>query len=285
MSPAPANSIRRALFRRVGARRTALKDSSFRTALRTDPGAPALLLSPHWDDAVLDCWSVLSSEDELNVVNVFAGMGPVGRLTLWDSITGASDAAEQTRARIAEDALALARANRKPLNLPFLDNQYRTGPGPALEQLDRALVAEVPSASRVYVPAGLGSHPDHLLVRHYGRMVSRTGMPVTLYADLPYCVAHGWPDWVEGSEPEPTRDVDAFWRSFLQGVPEMPPLRSAHVERLDADAASAKLAAMITYRTQFPAMNGGARQLLADPSTHGLEVHWELLRADAHAPS
>jgi hypothetical protein len=128
----------------------------------------------------------------------------------------------------------------------------------------------------VYVPAGLGSHPDHQLVRRYGRMLFRAGMPVTLYADLPYCVTHGWPHWVEGREPEPTRNVNAFWLSYLDGVPEMPSLPSAHVERLDETSARAKLEAMVCYHTQFPALDGGARKMLSDPAIHGFEVRWEL---------
>jgi LmbE family N-acetylglucosaminyl deacetylase len=266
-------------------RRAAHEEKGFHTSVRTDPHAPELVLSPHWDDAVLDCWSVLSSDRELNVVNVFAGTPAAGRLTLWDAVTGATDSAQRTAERAAEDAVALARAGRKPLNLPFLDAQYRTPPGPSLEAIDRALSAEVDRASRVYVPAGLGSHPDHLLVRRYGRMLWRAGMPVTLYADLPYCVLHGWPHWVEGGEPEPNRNIDAFWLSYLDDVPEMPPLRRAHVERLDEPTASAKLEAMICYRTQFPALNGGAKQLLSDPAIHGYEVRWELARDDGERPA
>lgn len=277
MPPTSANSLQRALRRRIQARRVARRDSHFHTILRVDPQAPALVLSPHWDDAVLDCWSLLTGAQECTVVNIFAGSPPPGFLTLWDAITGASDSAEQTRARLAEDASALALAKRTPVNLPFLDNQYRTQPGPPLEQLDRALCAQVPGASHVYVPAGVGGHPDHKLVRRYGRMLVRAGMPVTLYVDLPYCVTHGWPHWVDASEPDPNLNVDAFWLSFLDGVPEMPPLRSAHVERLDDDDAAAKLAAMRSYRTQFPALNGGAKQMLADPAVHRFEVRWELV--------
>jgi LmbE family N-acetylglucosaminyl deacetylase len=272
------NSLPRKLYRRLRARRSASEEASFNTGLRADPSAPELVLSPHWDDAVLDCWSLLSSDRELRVVNVFAGVPTPGRLTLWDNITGASDSAERARERLAEDAVALERAGRKPLNLPFLDAQYRPPPPPTLEQIDRAVSNAVPSVSHVYVPAALGSHPDHVLVRRYGRMLARAGLPVSLYADVPYCVTHGWPHWVEGREPDANRNVDAFWQSFLDGVPEMPPLRSAHVERLDQAGASAKLAALICYRTQFPAMNGGAKELLADPAIHGFEVRWELVR-------
>jgi hypothetical protein len=276
--PARADSLRHAVHRRILARRVALKDSRVRTDMRADTRAPALLLSPHWDDAVLDCWSLLRSDRELNVVNVFAGSPSPGHVTLWDSITGATDSAMRTRERMAEDATALTRANRKPMNLPFLDNQYRTRAGPTLEQLDRALSAHVPSASRVYVPAGLGGHTDHLLVRRYGRVLLHAGLPVTLYADLPYCVLHGWPHWVDGSEPEPCLNVDAFWMSFLASVPEMPPLRSAEVEHLYESMASDKLAAMRCYHTQFTALNGGAkRQLLTDPAIHGYELRWDLV--------
>jgi hypothetical protein len=277
MSP---QSLPRKLYRSIRARRASSEESRFDTRLKTDPQAPELVLSPHWDDAVLDCWSLLASDRELNVVNVFAGAPAPGRLTLWDSITGAADSAERAHERMAEDAIALACAKRTPLSLPFLDAQYRKPPAPTLDQLDLALTKMVQSASRVYVPAGLGSHPDHLLVRRYGRMLLRAGVPVTLYADLPYCVVHGWPHWVEGGEPEPNRNVDAFWQSYLDGVPEMPPLRSAHVERLDEPTAAAKLEAMVCYRTQFPALNGGARQMLADPAIHGFEIRWKLDRDD-----
>jgi LmbE family N-acetylglucosaminyl deacetylase len=269
-------TLPRALYRRQRARRVASEESRFHTRLRVDPHAPQLVLSPHWDDAILDCWSLLSSAQAVNVTNVFAGIPAPGRVTLWDSITGASDSAERAGERLAEDAIALARAGRKPFSLPFLDAQYRRGAAPTLDELDRAVSAEIAGASHVHAPAALGAHPDHKLVRRYGRMLRRAGMPVSLYADLPYCVLHGWPDWVEGREPEPNRNVDAFWLSFLEGVPEMPPLRSARVERLDGPSASAKLQAMACYRTQFPALDGGTSQVLSNPAIHRLEVRWEL---------
>ena len=96
------------------------------------------------------------------------------------------------------------------MNLPFLDSQYRrVGAAPELAQMDAAIAEHAPAASRVYVPAGIGNHPDHQLVRRYGRALNRAGLPVTLYADLPYCVLHGWPSWVDGRDPDPHRDADA----------------------------------------------------------------------------
>jgi hypothetical protein len=109
-------------------------------------------------------------------------------------------------------------------------------------------------------------------------------MPVALYADLPYCVFHGWPHWVDGREAEPNRNVDPFWSQFLPGAAEMPALREARVLRLDDDAARAKLDAMSAYATQFPALSFGGRGMLADPEIHRYEVSWELgAGADAHS--
>jgi LmbE family N-acetylglucosaminyl deacetylase len=272
--------IPRDLYRRSRALRASREEAHFHTRLRVEPGAPALVLSPHWDDAVLDCWGLLSGEAAVRVLNVFAGVPAPGRLTLWDAITGASESAQRARERIAEDARALAKANREQLNLAFLDAQYRPPPAPSLHELDLAVTEEVASASRVYAPAGLGAHPDHLLTRRYARALHRAGVPVTLYADLPYCILHGWPEWVDGRAPDPHRNVDAFWLSFIEDVPEMPPLRSAHVERLDPAGAAAKLDALRCYETQFAALSYGARGLLEDPALHGFEVSWELISED-----
>lgn len=275
-NPRGLAGLPRKLYRRSLALRRAREESRFRPRLRVDTGAPELLLSPHWDDAVLDCWALLSDRRELEVVNVFAGTPAPGRLTVWDAITGASDSAERTRERLAEDAVALARARRTPHNVALLDAQYRPPDGRVgLEELDGAVSAAVPAASRVYAPAAIGSHADHLLARTYARMLRRAGMPVTLYADLPYCVLHGWPEWVDGTPPDAHRNVDAFWLSCLKDVPEMPDLRAAEVVRLDPLKAAAKLDAMRCYATQFACLNYGG-SLLIDPAIHAYEVRWQL---------
>jgi len=251
----------------------------FRTALRFDAGSPGLLLSPHWDDAVLDCWNELSGGEPLAVANLFAGTPPPGRLAGWDAITGARDSAERTRERRAEDARALARTERVPVSLPLLDNQYRQGARPpSLGEIDGLLAREMQSVSRVYAPAAIGAHPDHRLARLYARRLLAAGIPVTLYADLPYCVLHGWPHWVDGRPADLYRDVDVFWSQFLADVPELGALRDATVRRLTDERAAAKLEAMRSYETQLAALGYGGRGLLADPEIHRYEVRWELCR-------
>jgi hypothetical protein len=261
-----------------------------RPRLRYEPEAPQLLLSPHWDDAVLGCWSLLASARELEVVNVFAGLPQPGHVGVWDTVGGCKDSAERARGRMAEDELALARAGRTALNLPLPEVSLlpapdtglrRRRPGLGLAALDAELADRLPRASRVYVPAGIGGHVDHLLTRRYGQALAGDGMPVELYAELPYCVFHGWPAWVDGLTREPNRDVDAYWKSFLQDVPEMPALDSGEVTRLDETALAAKLEAIGSYQLS---LNYAVRRMLADPALTRFEVRWRLSPRGAAMP-
>jgi hypothetical protein len=274
-------SLPRSLSRRVRAGRA---EPGLQPLLRAQPGAPELVLSPHWDDAALDCWSLLSSERELCVVNVFAGIPAGGKPGTWEAVTGVGDPGERARERLAEDGRALALAERTPVNLPLLDASYRRASNVtvSLEQLDRAVSAEIEVVSHVYVPAGIGGHVDHLLTRRYGRLLARAGVPVSLYAELPYCVFHGWPSWVDGREPSPKRNAEAYWQSFLGGVPEMPPLRSAEVVRLNDESSASKRMALESYETS---LSYAFRQMLADPAFHAFEVRWRLVVPVGRGPS
>lgn len=252
---------------RAGTRARPLRNRGFRSALRHDPDAPTLLLSPHADDAVLSCWSVLTSPGEVRVANVFAGVPPGGSVTYFERLAGAGDSASHMRRRLAEDREALGLAARRPVNLPFLARSHRRWrPEPSLGALDRALAA-TGAVGSVYAPAALGlPHPDHTLVRAYALALATEGMPVRLYADVPYSVLYGWPAWVTGEAHDPRLDVDAFWGDAGR--------HGAEVVRLDAAAAAAKLAAMRTYRSEFAVLDRGPLGQLSNPAVHRFEVFW-----------
>ena len=131
----------------------------------------------------------------------------------------------------------------------------------------------VPRASRVYAPAGIGGHVDHVLARRYAQQLLGRGMPVSLYAELPYCVAHGWPSWVRADGPHVSGDVDAYWQAYLGGVPQMPPLREGRVVRLDAETAAVKLRAIGCYELS---LGLAARETLAAGAFYAAEVMWSL---------
>jgi LmbE family N-acetylglucosaminyl deacetylase len=243
--------------------------------VEVDREAPPLLLSPHWDDAALSCWSLLSKTGELSVVNVFAALPEPGRRGPWEALAGLADSRERARARVEEDTRALALVGRRAHNLELPEITQRAGPDAvSVAAVARALAESVPRASRVYAPAGIGGHVDHVLARRYARRLLGRGMPVTLYAELPYCVNHGWPAWVEARGPHGTGDVDAYWQAFLTDVPEMPPLRDARVAHLDAEDAAAKLQAIGCYELS---LGLAAREALAAGAFHTAEVMWDLV--------
>jgi hypothetical protein len=252
-----------------------IRNRRFESRLRHDPGAPCLVLSPHLDDAVLDCWSVLTGAGDLRVVNVFAGMPLGGVVAYFDRLAGASDSAVHVGGRIADDRHALGHAGRRPLNLDFLARPYRAGrPEPSFAQLDAALVESAGAAAMVYAPAALGEpHPDHELVRDYALGLARTGLPVRLYADLPYCAVYGWPAWVTGGEPDPHLDVDAYWNGSSGAATSILTRAGANVVRLDGKRAAAKLTAMRAYR-EFPLLDRGPVGQLSNPAIHRYEVFW-----------
>jgi LmbE family N-acetylglucosaminyl deacetylase len=252
---------------RIGSRLRPLRNRGFRSRMRHDPAGPVLVLSPHLDDAVLDCWSVLTASGAVRVVNVFAGVPAAGSVSYYERLAGARDSAEHVRRRLAEDREALALAGRAAVGLGFLARTHRRGrPEPSFRALDARIAAQGP-VSAVYAPAALGAaHPDHELVRSYALALARQGVPVRLFADVPYSVVYGLPAWVTGGEPESGLDVDAYWGDGSR--------ESAEVVRLDPAAAAAKLAAMRTYRSEFAVLDRGPLRQLSNPAIHGFEVFW-----------
>src|SRR5829696_8745084 len=238
--------------------------------------APILVLSPHLDDAVLSAWSVIADAPDVAIVNVFARIPEPGAVPRWDLLTGALDSRAQMHERLDEDRAALALAGRSAIYLPFLDGQYRSGDHGTAE-LAAAVSAAVPAASILYAPAGIGAHADHVIVRDVAIGLSRRlGLPLALYAELPYAVRFGWPSWVTGAPADPRLVVDADWDFYLSFAPLQRAGLSSRVRRLDDAQMAAKLAAMTRYGTQFPALNQGPIRLLEHPLVLPWEVAWSV---------
>jgi LmbE family N-acetylglucosaminyl deacetylase len=251
----------------------------FSSRLLPDPAGPVVVLSPHLDDAVLSCWSVLAAAEPVRPVNVFAAEPRPGFVTRYDRICGAHDSAAHVRARVEEDRGALDLVSRTPDNLPFLDRQYRRPwQTPSLKQVDERLAAAVPRVRAVYAPAALGfaPQPDHALVRALAVAVAAKGVTVWLYADVPYATTFGWPHWVSETPENGSLDVDAYWQTLVADVPSVGSIRAARVVRLEPAEALRKLAAMEAYRTQFAALDGGPIGALRNPLVHGFEVFWRI---------
>jgi hypothetical protein len=148
--------------------------------LPSPPPESVVVVSPHFDDAVFSCWTVLVGEGEVDVVTVFTAGPGDARVSDWDSDTGVTSA-ERMVQRAEENDAALALVGRSGSNLGLLQASYGGGAVP------REFLAEcLARATCVYAPAGTGfgvSHPEHVVVRDACRAVRPDAR---LYADNPY---------------------------------------------------------------------------------------------------
>ena len=236
----------------------------------------ATILAPHLDDAVLSCWSVLTSAAEVRVVNVFAGVPPAGSTGWYDRKTGSLDSAARMRERLGEDAEALTALGREAVNLDFLEDQYRDGADPSPDELLAAVGTHLDGGAVVYVPAGIGRHGDHLLVRSLLGALCRDGTDVRLYADLPYCARYGWPGSVTGAAGDPSADDQ--WRSALGDLELDVDALSPCTVRLEPAEQERKGRAIAIYRTQFEALTTGGSSAvhMTDPAVLAFEAYWEV---------
>ena len=154
----------------------------------------ALVFSAHLDDGVLSA-SLRLARPATRLVTVFSAAPPDGLGdTDWGVLTRASSSAARHRERLAEDAAAAAVLGCATAYLDQPENAYRGGAPADLEAAADAVAPLLPGAAEVWVPAGIGGHPDHRAAREAVLNAVRrlsTPPPVYLYADLPYTIRHG----------------------------------------------------------------------------------------------
>lgn len=249
--------------------------------MRWERDAPTVILSPHLDDAALSTWNVLTSPGDVVVLTVCSGVPKPGTLGSFDPLFGVDDSAQLMELRLAEDAVALAAAGRTSLPLGFLDHQYREEPLPVVD-VAAAIRESVERGTRLIAPAAIGLHPDHVAVRAAAFELARQGVPLSLYADLPYAARMGWPHWVTGVRPRPYLVPEAFWRDALDSM-QIPHDRLApRPVRLTDSGMKRKLSALEAYRSQFEALNQGPVAFLSNPEILRFELYWDV---ESEAPS
>ena len=238
------------------------------------------VVSPHPDDAVFSAWSRLAEGRRVTVVTVCAGLPDPGTApTPRDLATGSTDPLKRMLERRSEDCAVAAHHGWHAIELDFLDTPYRSGPHD-VEAIADALVAVLRGRKgQVFLPAGIGLHPDHTAVRDAGLLaLSRLHRPrCGIFADLPYASHYGWAPWVEGTPADPYLDIDAYYGCALEQIRGWR-LSDPQVVTLSAERRTQKLEAMRRYATQFPAIESGPSRALSHPTRLPYEVFWELHR-------
>ena len=146
-----------------------------------------VILSPHLDDAVFNCWHTLN-QPNVTLLTVFAGIPLAGTSGVWDKLCGEPHSDMMVKRRRAENKQALDGLGVSIQYLNFLDAQYRTIALTADNVLTEIINAT--SLQSVFlVPLAASSlrrHVDHVLLRKVGIMLHQLGRRVIFYPDIPY---------------------------------------------------------------------------------------------------
>lgn len=128
------------------------------------PSRPRILIvSPHCDDAVFACGSLLQIYPGSTVVTVCAsGPVPGGPLTEWDRAGGFQAGDDVMALRRREDARALSLLGSHACWLPFYDSQYRNPTSSSDVARALSAVVETVAPQSLFIPLGL-FHSDHRL--------------------------------------------------------------------------------------------------------------------------
>lgn len=208
---------------------------------------PVVVVSPHCDDAVLSCFTVLAAgRADCTVVTVFSASDD-DESAWWGKETQRPDPESRNSERLDEDRRALARLGCAAVHLGLVERLSREG-------IDRArplLAPILADAQEVHAPAGIAdkaAHPQHRALR---RLTLELRPDAVLYADQPYC----------------------GFRSDTVLPAKVAPDRVREVVALDAAARAEKRAAVECYTSQLPALERLFGPFLAHLDH---EVRWRL---------
>jgi LmbE family N-acetylglucosaminyl deacetylase len=221
-----------------------------------------VVVSPHFDDAVLGAAHLLATYPGSTVITVLGGWPPAfpAEPTPWDAAGGFRAGDDVVAVRREEDQAALTTLDARPVWLDFPDHQY-------LEKAQRPRPAEVAPAlldaldtvgpTAVFLPMGLGN-PDHVLTHDAGRELvdQRPDLSWFCYEDHGYKHVPGLLAW----------RVAKLFRSGLWPTPAIVPI--------DTDMAR-KRRAIECYRSQLAPLDA-EHQLTARLDANVPEQYWRL---------
>jgi len=168
--------------------------------LRSTTGENNLYLSPHLDDAAFSLGALIARQPGGTVVNVFTRSAYVAGRNL-SARAEPSEIARISAIRRAEDDLFVAQSQLRRVDLgaeePSLRGRHPfdgTGVDEDITQIRTALTETLERAVRggqtkIFCPAGLGRHVNHLAVRAVvveWYEAQRSVVQLSFYEDLPY---------------------------------------------------------------------------------------------------
>ena len=151
------------------------------------PNNIAIILSPHFDDAVLSMGGFMANRKNPLIVATFFTEKPSEPVQAnWDNLSGFKNSDEALAVRVEENARALGRTGTHAINMRYLDFQYRRERNLESEEKilqsmkkDIKTILDTFGTAKnvsIYGPSEFGqrfTHPDHKLVHDAFASVAR----------------------------------------------------------------------------------------------------------------
>ncbi len=238
-----------------------------------------IVLSPHYDDAVLSVGGTISEFDGPKyIVTFFTAPTTAPGLTTWDGMSGFANSAEANIFRAKENANAAHLLGARIINLPYMDNQYETPRSPSyslsiVDAIAKNIGDVVVSMKDAHVivlgPSVFGygfTHPDHLLVSEaFMQTVKSKKYPDTefkFYEDLPYALKKVGERDVQDVHNSLEKMLIGFYQGLQLKKKEMP---------ISREAFESKISAIREYGSQITAFHGHGDDLIGEITRYGME--------------
>lgn len=144
-----------------------------------------LIVSPHFDDAVLSAGQFMAERPDCVVATIFGGFPEDSEkvVTPYDAKCGFKNAQDAVSERRRENDRATSLLRATKIDFDFPDGQYGrdVSEGEIAEVLQRLIDGQ--KYDGIYAPIGLG-HPDHVKVSNAVLSLD-TDLPIVLWEDIP----------------------------------------------------------------------------------------------------
>ncbi|MDG4773876.1 PIG-L family deacetylase [Solwaraspora sp. WMMD792] len=231
-----------------------------------------IVVSPHFDDGVLSATSALHAGHSTLLITVCGGVPAENQERSheeWDRLCGFESGPAAAKGRAAEDRAAAAVAGNSVMHLPVPDAPYRSG-FPS-EMVVSALACLIRRDVRLWIPVGIGDHPDHVGTRDAVLAAvagADTDCPLIFYADCPYAFGSGW------DAPDSERPIADQWEPQLAALAHLVDVASPRIARLDDPTMRLKIAMLRCHASQLAGLAVDHPHFLAWEGPLRQEVFW-----------